>query len=70
MKERRFSKLRGRLAEFGMSQAALSRQLGMTQASVFNKFAGNTAFTVRDIEKICDILQIPQDKIGYYFFEH
>lgn len=69
MEKRKFSKLRGLMAEKGLSQVTLAKKLGISSQSVANKFAGKTAFSVKDIMQITEILTIPSEKIGFYFFE-
>lgn len=69
MNQRRFGKIRGKMAEYGLSQASFADKIGLTQQSVANKLSGKTAFTVRDVENICKLFDISRNEIGDYFFE-
>lgn len=48
----------------------LSSKIGISRATYFRKLAhdGDT-FTVKEVEKICDILELSKDEVHEIFFE-
>lgn len=63
-----YSKLLGRIKEFGHTQESLAKEIGMTKATMSLKLNNKAFFTQPEIEKIRRILCIPHDQIGAYFF--
>mgnify|MGYP000853289688 CR=1 FL=1 len=57
-----FYKLKGYLAENGIKQRDLARQIGMSEVSLSQKInrAGST-FTIDEVKKICEVLGISAD---------
>ena len=63
-----YSKLRGRMAEMGVSQEHLAKQIHMSLASLNNKLMGKTEFRQSEIKAICVVLEIPLSDVWLYFF--
>lgn len=63
-----FSKLLGRIKEYGYTQERLAKEVGMTKATMNLKLNNNAYFTQPEIEKIRKILSIELGEIGVYFF--
>lgn len=48
----------------------LSSKIGISRATYFRKLAcGGDTFTVKEVEKICDILELSKDEVHEIFFE-
>lgn len=63
-----YSKLRGRMAEFGYTNKAIASAVGITAATFSIKLNNRGEFSQGEIRKIADILKISCDEIGIYFF--
>lgn len=63
-----YSKLLGRLKEKGITQEELSKLIGRTETTVSFKFNGRAFFTQKEIDAICEALDIPDAEIKDYFF--
>ncbi len=63
-----YSKLLGRIKEFGYTQESLARETGMTKVTMNLKLNNKAFFTQPEIERIRKILRITHDEIGAYFF--
>lgn len=65
-----FDKLRGRIKEKLKYEAAFAEKLEISQASLSAKFNNKSDFTSTEISKACeeDVLDIPENEIGEYFF--
>lgn len=63
-----YSKLRGRMVEKFGSQTAFVRKFGVSENTFSQKMNCKVRFTSDDIVKITDMLDIPSDEIGVYFF--
>ena len=64
-----YSKLLGRLKEYGVTQAALATFLGISASTLSLKLNNKAAFSQDEIRSICELLEIPDDQIGIYFFK-
>ena len=62
-----YSKLRGLMAEKGVTQKALANGIDSSENSISKKLNG-APFSSSDIAKICNFLGIPNTQIGLYFF--
>ena len=67
MKDSRFSKLRGRLVEYGLSQADLSNLLGLCPMSISRRFTGKMQWRLGEIYMIMDLLDISINELELYF---
>ena len=63
-----YSKLLGRLKEYNLTQAKLAEKIGKNEGTVNVKLNNKSAFTSQEIDCICEVLEIPNDEIGKYFF--
>lgn len=63
-----FQKLRGRIVEILGNQNILANKLGVSNVSLSRKLNNKSKFSPDDIIIISDILKIPKDEIGVYFF--
>jgi transcriptional regulator with XRE-family HTH domain len=63
-----YSKLRGRMAERGVTQAQLAEKIGINKATLSVKLNGRYGFVNDEIITICKELGIHTDEISRYFF--
>lgn len=63
-----YSKLLGRIKEFGYTQETLAKEIGITESSMSLKLTNKTPFKQIEIRLICKVLNIPVSEIGVYFF--
>lgn len=62
-----YSKLLGRMREFGITQKKLACAIGKNPTTINEKLKGKS-FTTDEMDRICKTLDIPNEKIGEYFF--
>lgn len=62
------SKLLGRIKEYRYTQESLSKAIGINESTLNTKLNGKTYFTTKEIDKISELLNIPTEEIGVYFF--
>ena len=60
--------LRGRLGEFKMTIGKFASLMGISRNRAFAILNGERAYTAVEIEKACNILSIPTERIPDYFF--
>lgn len=65
-----FSKLLGRIREKGYTQESLAAEISMDKSVLSLKLNNKRPFRQKEIERICQILDIPFEEIGEYFFAH
>lgn len=63
-----FSKLLGRIKEYGYTQERLAEEISMTKTTMSLKLNNKAYFTQPEIEKIRRILNIDAEEVGVYFF--
>jgi transcriptional regulator with XRE-family HTH domain len=63
-----YSKLLGRLKERNLTQEKLAKIIGKNNGTINAKFNNKFAFTADEIDCICEVLEIPNNEIGTYFF--
>ena len=63
-----FPKLRGRIVEKYGSVRNFAKEVGITEGTISLKLCGKTAFKYEDIERFSELLDIPKDEYGAYFF--
>lgn len=63
-----FPKLRGILVEKNISYRELSKHLNISLATLVNKMAGRTQFTLKEITDIKKLLDLDSDKMNDIFF--
>lgn len=64
----RYNKLRGRIREMFITQAAFAKAMGMANTTLSAKLNGKTDWTRAEIEVACRLLYISAEKIPSYFF--
>lgn len=62
------SKLLGRMKERSITQEQLAKEIGKDKSTVNAKLNGKNAFTTKEIDDICKVLDISNSEIGDYFF--
>lgn len=62
----KFGKLRGRMAEAGITQNALAQSLGMSRSTLSLKMNGKREFTLTELQIIVKVLNI-DDPRSYFF---
>lgn len=63
-----YSKLLGRIKECGLTQEQLAKAIGKNKSTISSKINNQFSFTQEEMDCICRVLDIPNDKIGEYFF--
>lgn len=56
------NKLKGKIAEAGLTQRELAKKAGMSENSLYNKINGRRDFGAREIVAICEILNITDNE--------
>ena len=62
------SKLKGRIVERYGTQHRFAEAFGISIVQMSAKMRNRSSFSVRDILKICKMLEIPTSQIGDFFF--
>ena len=68
MPEMDYSKLRGRIAECGMTQKHLAEKIGVSEGQLCQKMSGRFTFKQKEILDICSVLGIDVGQISTFFF--
>lgn len=63
-----YSKLNGKIVEVYGTRDNFANAFGMSKNTVSRKLNNKVRFSPEDIIKICELLNIPNDKISDYFF--
>ena len=63
-----YSKLLGRIREYGFTQESLAKRIKINPQTLSWKLNNKSAFTTEEIDKICKLLDISLEEIGVYFF--
>lgn len=63
-----YAKLRGRIREKFGTNTAFAQAMGIDPASVSFKLNNRTPWKREDIEKACELLEIPIEEVYIYFF--
>ena len=64
-----YPKLRGAIREKFGTQGAFAKALGVNQSTLVKKLAGKVEWKVAEVQAACELLEIPADRIGEYFFK-
>lgn len=64
-----YSKLRGRIKEIYGTQDAFAEAIGIGRVSLSEKLNNKVEFRQREINKSCEVLEIPIDEMTDYFFK-
>lgn len=62
------NKLRGIMAEAGMTQGSLAKQVGMSRGAFNLKLNGKSPFNVDEVQKICTVLGISDRELKCQIF--
>ena len=63
-----YSKLKGRIVEYYGTQSNFSQEFGISNNMFSQKMNNKVRFSTDDIIRISDMLEIPEQEIGLYFF--
>lgn len=63
-----FGKLRERIRAVFGTQKAFAKAMGVNKATLNAKLNSKAVWTLVEIEKACNLLNIPANEIGEYFF--
>lgn len=63
-----FSKLLGRIKEYGYTQETLAKAIGKDKSTLCSKLKNKGEFKTAEIDAICELLDISNNEIGSYFF--
>lgn len=63
-----FSKLRGLIIERYHNVTEFSAISGISVSALSRKLNGDTPFSASEIYKMAEILEIPEEEMGLYFF--
>lgn len=63
------SLLWGLLKSKKLTQKELANKIGITNQTLSLKMSGKVQFKQKEIKKISEVLNIPQNQIGEYFFK-
>lgn len=65
-----YSELLGRMRARGYTQEKLAKEIGINECTLNSKLNNKSHFNTKEIDKICEILDISIHKIGFYFYTH
>lgn len=60
--------LKSRMKDIGITQRSIAESMGLSQATISQKFSGSRPLTVDEAETLCKILHIPDSDFSKYFF--
>lgn len=63
-----YSKLLGRIKEYGFTQETLAKAIGINKSTLNGKLNGRYPFSATEMDLICRALDIPNAEVGSYFF--
>jgi len=63
-----YSRLLGRIKEFGYTQKSIAALVGISEGQMSQKLNFNYGFKQTEIQKMCNLLDISAQEIGEYFF--
>lgn len=63
-----YAKLKGKIKEMYGTQTAFARAMDMDPSSLSAKLNNKTPWTRDEIEKACELLEIPLTEVYIYFF--
>ena len=64
----KYARLRGRIREFYHTQAAFARAMDMSECALSHKLNGYSEWTLEEMRRACELLEIPAKEIHLYFF--
>lgn len=63
-----YSKLLGRMKERGVTQEQLAKAIDKDLSTISAKLKNKSQFKAEEIDAVCEVLDIPNEEIGTYFF--
>ena len=63
-----FQELRARSYRLGYRDSDLADKLGLSRPSISSRMTGKKPWRPEEIATLCDLLGIPREEIGEYFF--
>ncbi len=63
-------KLKGKIVEAGITQGELAKRIGISQNTLTRKLTGRRDFTIGEIDRICNVLQITDNSLKAQIFLH
>ena len=63
-----YSKLIGRIVEKYGTRGAFAEAMGMSHGKLSNRLKGRSDWNINEYIKACDLLDIPAQEMGSYFF--
>lgn len=69
MSYRKFHRLRVRLAEMDITQQEAARMAGLAPSTLTTRMTGRVPFNINEVQALCEVLNIPTEQIGAFFFE-
>ena len=63
-----YSKLKGKIKEYFGTNKAFAQAMGMDLSSLSMKLNNKSPWKREEIEKACELLQIPIEEVYLYFF--
>lgn len=64
---RPFAELRMAMSKYGLKQKEIAKQIGVGATYVSDRLNGKHAWSLKDIQMICDYLEIPENETYKYF---
>lgn len=64
---RPFEALRGKFAGRSMTQEDVAAAIGVSKSCIANRMNARLPWTIEEIYKLCDLFEIPEDEISFYF---
>lgn len=64
-----FKRLRVRFVEMDMKQGEVADAAGMAHSTMTARMKGYQPWTSWEIQRVAEVLNIPKEEIGAYFFE-
>lgn len=68
METKTINPMRGRLAELGITISRFAEEIKISKNRAFAILDGVRPYKAHEIERACALLDIPAEKIPYYFF--
>ena len=63
-----YSKLLGRMREYGYTQEKLSKAIGIDASTLNSRLSNKSYFRQTEIDAICRVLDVSNAEIGAYFY--
>lgn len=66
---RLFKRLRVRFVELDLKQSEVAKAAGMAPSTLCARMMGKQPFTAWEIQRVAEVLGIPREQYGDFFFE-